>query len=119
MIPQLHPAPARGIRNAHPLSPGLTTTNAPGAISARRRSHDTTTTPSSGPSWLPPVSPDQIARTDTGSPRAAKPTAAEVTLPPSDTDDGFTRFYSTFEGLLSKLSAPLAFAGLPLITEEP
>ncbi|KFX97719.1 hypothetical protein V490_02667, partial [Pseudogymnoascus sp. VKM F-3557] len=32
---------------------------------------------------------------------------------------GFTRFYSTFEGLLSKLSAPLAFAGLPLIAEEP
>ncbi|KFZ02376.1 hypothetical protein V501_09588 [Pseudogymnoascus sp. VKM F-4519 (FW-2642)] len=110
-------ASARGIRTAHPLSPGLTTTNAPGAISARRRTHDTT--PSSGPSWLPPVSHDQIARTDAVPSRAAKSTPADVTLPASDTDEGFTRFYSTFEGLLSKLSAPLAFAGLPLIAEEP
>ncbi|OBT86754.1 hypothetical protein VE02_04230 [Pseudogymnoascus sp. 03VT05] len=112
-------ASARGIRTAHPLSPGLTTTNAPGAISARRRTHDTTTpTPSSGPSWLPPVSHDQIARTDAVPSRAGKTTPAEITLPASDTDEGFTRFYSTFEGLLSKLSAPLAFAGLPLIAEE-
>ncbi|OBT74379.1 hypothetical protein VF21_06825 [Pseudogymnoascus sp. 05NY08] len=113
-------ASARGIRTAHPLSPGLTTTNAPGAISARRRTHDTTptSTPSSGPSWLPPVSHDQIARTDAVPSRAAKPSTAEITLPASDTDEGFTRFYSTFEGLLSKLSAPLAFAGLPLIAEE-
>ncbi|ELR02973.1 hypothetical protein GMDG_05830 [Pseudogymnoascus destructans 20631-21] len=112
-------ASARGIRTAHPLSPGLTTTNAPGAISARRRTHDTTPTPSSGPSWLPPVSHDQIARTDAVPSRPAKPTPADVTLPASDTDERFTRFYSTFEGLLSKLSAPLAFAGLPLIAEEP
>ena len=34
-------------------------------------------------------------------------------------DDTFSRFYSTFEGLLSKLSAPLGFAGLPLASEEP
>lgn len=36
---------------------------------------------------------------------------------PSKPDDPFNRFYSTFEGLFSKLSAPLAFAGLPLNTE--
>ena len=34
-------------------------------------------------------------------------------------EDPFSRFYATFEGLLSKLSAPLAFAGLPLTPEEP
>lgn len=33
-------------------------------------------------------------------------------------DEPFQRFYSTFEGLISKLSAPLAFAGLPLSEEE-
>jgi hypothetical protein len=32
----------------------------------------------------------------------------------STEDEPFQRFYSTFEGLISKLSAPLAFAGLPL-----
>lgn len=42
--------------------------------------------------------------------------------PKSDTsrsDEPFQRFYATFEGLFSKLSAPLAFAGLPLNLEEP
>lgn len=38
---------------------------------------------------------------------------------PSATDETFQRFYSTFEGLISKLSAPLAFAGLPLGTDAP
>lgn len=33
------------------------------------------------------------------------------------TEEPFQRFYSTFEGLISKLSAPLAFAGLPLGSE--
>jgi hypothetical protein len=33
-------------------------------------------------------------------------------------DEGFSRFYSTFGNILSKLSAPLAFAGLPLTPEE-
>ncbi|KAI9825078.1 MAG: hypothetical protein M1832_001398 [Thelocarpon impressellum] len=33
-------------------------------------------------------------------------------------DEGFQRFYSTFENLISKLSAPLAFAGLPLANDD-
>lgn len=32
----------------------------------------------------------------------------------STSDEPFQRFYSTFGGLISKISAPLAFAGLPL-----
>ena len=39
--------------------------------------------------------------------------------PATTSDDPFSRFYATFEGLLSKLSAPLAFAGLPLIPDAP
>ena len=38
--------------------------------------------------------------------------------PASASEEGFQKFYSTFESLLSRLSAPLAFAGLPLISEE-
>ncbi|KAL8754913.1 MAG: hypothetical protein Q9184_004958 [Pyrenodesmia sp. 2 TL-2023] len=34
-------------------------------------------------------------------------------------DEPFQRFYSTFETLFSRLSAPLAFAGLPLNPDEP
>lgn len=33
-------------------------------------------------------------------------------------EEGFAKFYSAFENLKSRLSAPLAFAGLPLISEE-
>jgi hypothetical protein len=36
----------------------------------------------------------------------------------STTEDSFQRFYSTFEGLISRISAPLAFAGLPLGAED-
>lgn len=38
---------------------------------------------------------------------------------PPKTDEPFQRFYSTFESLFSKLSAPLAFAGLPLTSDSP
>lgn len=40
-------------------------------------------------------------------------------VPGRSSDEPFQRFYSTFENLISKLSAPLAFAGLPLAGEEP
>lgn len=33
-------------------------------------------------------------------------------------DDGFSRFYSAFGSIINRISAPLAFAGLPLINEE-
>jgi hypothetical protein len=37
----------------------------------------------------------------------------------SASEEVFSRFYSTFEILVSKLSAPLAFAGLPLTVDDP
>lgn len=37
---------------------------------------------------------------------------------PATTDEGFSKFYSAFENILYKLSAPLAFAGLPLTSED-
>ena len=47
-----------------------------------------------------------------------KPIAAAAEPVTTANDEGFSRFYNTFENILSKLSAPLAFAGLPLISEE-
>ena len=38
---------------------------------------------------------------------------------PTTSEDSFQKFYSTFENIFSKISAPLAFAGLPLQPEEP
>ncbi|KAF6225570.1 hypothetical protein HO133_009570 [Letharia lupina] len=54
---------------------------------------------------------------------STKDSSAAVTISqepaPSKTDEPFQRFYSTFEALFSKLSAPLAFAGLPLTSDLP
>lgn len=64
------------------------------------------------PSWSPPtasptdITSHQYVPSDVAEPRhrSRQP----------DTEEPFQRFYSSFEGLISKLSAPLAFAGLPL-----
>jgi hypothetical protein len=48
---------------------------------------------------------DSPARTNTGAPAASS-------------DEGFSRFYSAFGSIINRISAPLAFAGLPLISEE-
>ncbi|KAJ9227250.1 hypothetical protein DTO027B5_744 [Paecilomyces variotii] len=63
--------------------------------------------------WAPP----SISPTDITSHQVVPADAAETGQPKSrllSTEEPFQRFYSTFEGLISKLSAPLAFAGLPL-----
>jgi len=46
------------------------------------------------------------------------PSARDVPTARQAKDDSFQKFYSTFESLFSKLSAPLAFAGLPLTPEQ-
>ncbi len=69
------------------------------------------------PSWIPPASAADAAD--------ARQADAEAAAQPSDdkssqaSDEGYSRFYSTFGNLINRLSAPLAFAGLPLIAEEP
>ncbi|MCJ1453329.1 hypothetical protein MMC28_003676 [Mycoblastus sanguinarius] len=125
-------ASARGIpshkqkRSGQASSPVLAQHHAEGKIlSPTRRSKlgATSTKP-------PAVSPSEKAQTASSSPyQPSPPTSAEpsTSLPTdapsqtsaSKTDEPFQRFYSTFESLFSKLSAPLAFAGLPLTPDEP
>ncbi|KAI9710033.1 MAG: hypothetical protein M1828_002221 [Chrysothrix sp. TS-e1954] len=80
-------------QSSRPLSPG---------VSKREDKESSTTSKGSDPSSV-----------DTGAFGAGR--AAEA-VPSSD--DAFHKFYNRFEGLLSKLSAPLAFAGLPLRDED-
>lgn len=64
-----------------------------------------------------PWSPPSISPTEITAQQIVPPDADEQERPRgrlSTSDEPFQRFYSTFEGLISKLSAPLAFAGLPL-----
>lgn len=57
---------------------------------------------------------------------SAKPVPSQFAINPKEpdpsttsrSDEPFQRFYATFESLFSKLSAPLAFAGLPLNLED-
>lgn len=62
--------------------------------------------------WSPPTtSPTEVTSQQIIPPESAEdPKKGKAPT----TDEPFQRFYSTFEGLISKLSAPLAFAGLPL-----
>ncbi|KAE8443564.1 hypothetical protein EG329_001726 [Mollisiaceae sp. DMI_Dod_QoI] len=109
-------ASARGIRanyTRQPLSPSVSTQQAPGSLEAlpRKRSKVPASIPEhSQPSWVPPKQSVQ----QNIEPQATVSNATES----ASTDEGFSRFYNTFESILSKLSAPLAFAGLPLIAEE-
>ncbi|KAI2793699.1 hypothetical protein POX_a00283 [Penicillium oxalicum] len=119
-------ASARGIpaqtQRGSPVSPSLSTQQAgakmadgpsrdrPGDIRPRdARTHRQ--------SWTPPSSNSA----DIASREVVPSSKAEATGSTNDqdtTEDSFRRFYSTFEGLISRISAPLAFAGLPLGTEE-
>ncbi|CAL8583609.1 hypothetical protein XPA_009230 [Xanthoria parietina] len=65
--------------------------------------------------------PQRTASTDNNPTSASLPSTSTLQSPrppteptPPKSDEPFQRFYSTFESLFSKLSAPLAFAGLPL-----
>ncbi|KAI9929809.1 hypothetical protein MW887_011614 [Aspergillus wentii] len=67
-----------------------------------------------------PWSPPAISPTDITSQQLVPPETLESQRQEDrTTDEPFQRFYSTVEGLISKISAPLAFAGLPLGSETP
>lgn len=116
-------ASARGIRanyTRQPLSPSVSTHQAPGSLEALpRRDGKRPKVPSipehAQPSWVPPT---QAAPKKAESQIATTKTSTVPEQASTSTDEGFSRFYNTFESILSKLSAPLAFAGLPLISEE-
>lgn len=65
---------------------------------------------SARPSWAPPLdmNPDKVDNNKDNLP-----------FDSTASDAPFQQFYSTFESLLSKLSAPLAFAGIPLTSTPP
>ncbi|KAK5998329.1 hypothetical protein PT974_00708 [Cladobotryum mycophilum] len=115
-------ASARGIRSKYrgqPLSPSVSNDQAPGNVEPHLRRDGSKVkmqnimeNQSGRPAWVPPMSKQD------GLGKSAAPLKTEPASPPKD-DGGYTRFYNTFGSLINKISAPLAFAGLPLIQEEP
>ncbi|KAK4171918.1 hypothetical protein QBC36DRAFT_339011 [Triangularia setosa] len=114
-------ASARGIRSKYPsqpLAPSVSNDQAPGSLEVHPRRESSTRDSktldsldhSRKPGWVPPAIVED---------RSSEPTKVEQsTTSPAPSDEGFSRFYSTFGTLINRLSAPLAFAGLPLISEE-
>jgi hypothetical protein len=70
------------------------------------------------PSWVPPTAPPRTELRSTKS-AASSPQVDQTSASALVGEDaGYARFYNTFGSLINKISAPLAFAGLPLIQEE-
>ncbi|KAK1473998.1 hypothetical protein CCUS01_05588 [Colletotrichum cuscutae] len=112
-------ASARGIRGSRnrsqPIPPSVTNDQAPGNMEVQARRDGSRTKmqnvldQSGKPGWIPPTADSPRRETE--------PKKTEEVVSPAS-DDGYSRFYSTFGNIIHRLSAPLAFAGLPLITEE-
>ncbi|KAI1327127.1 hypothetical protein F5Y16DRAFT_204031 [Xylariaceae sp. FL0255] len=107
-------ASARGIRSSkyrsQPLSPSISNTEAPGNMEggskktvSRSRMQDMLDKNASTLPDRATMSPDDTELSDTPAP---------------SNDEGFSKFYSAFGNIINRISAPLAFAGLPLISEE-
>ncbi|EEH46518.2 uncharacterized protein PADG_02616 [Paracoccidioides brasiliensis Pb18] len=118
--------PARG----SPASPAVSTQNAGAKMAGApvQMSHDGASLDSldtelkarpslaskQKPSWTPTgMSPADITGQQINPPAPSDALTSKLGFGFS-TDEPFQRFYSTFEGLISKLSGPLTFASLPL-----
>ncbi|TQV93159.1 hypothetical protein V2A60_003524 [Cordyceps javanica] len=117
-------ASARGIRSKYrgqPLSPSVSNDQAPGNVDPHPRRDGSKTKMQTlmdhqpgKPTWVPPM---QSSKSDARQRSSSTPQQQQITDSNAD-DAGYTRFYNTFGSLINKISAPLAFAGLPLIQEE-
>ncbi|KAL6881387.1 hypothetical protein J3F83DRAFT_758247 [Trichoderma novae-zelandiae] len=128
-------ASARGIRSkdrGQPLSPSVSNDQAPGNVDpqakrdASKAKMQTIMDRQSGrPTWVPPMAAapnKQQQQQQQQHHQGAGGGSASPKVDPGSVardDGGYARFYNTFGSLINKISAPLAFAGLPLIQEEP
>ncbi|KAI0011625.1 hypothetical protein F4779DRAFT_572631 [Xylariaceae sp. FL0662B] len=120
-------ASARGIRSKYrsqPLSPSVSNTEAPGnmEITSRRTGPRTKMQnmleSAEKPSAIASPERERMARQSSSSSQDGTPSNQQVQDPSGQNDEGFSRFYSAFGSIINRISAPLAFAGLPLIAEE-
>lgn len=118
-------ASARGIRSKYrgqPLSPSISNDQAPGNVDAHPRRDGSKTKmqtiidQTGKPTWVPPTATSPKHESPRSKSAAASPRVDHESVAAEDV--GYTRFYNTFGSFINKISAPLAFAGLPLIQEE-
>ncbi|KAJ4164756.1 hypothetical protein LMH87_006418 [Akanthomyces muscarius] len=116
-------ASARGIRSKYrgqPLSPSVSNDQAPGNVDPHPRRDGSKSKMQTlmdhqpgKPTWVPPM---QSSKSDMR--QRLDSTPQQQSPEPNAEDIGYARFYNTFGSIINKISAPLAFAGLPLIQEE-
>ncbi|KAF5003334.1 hypothetical protein FDECE_10109 [Fusarium decemcellulare] len=117
-------ATARGIRSKNrgqPLAPSVSNDQAPGSVDVtshargpKAKMQNIIDHQSGKPTWVPPVPTQTRSESHGKTSSSPRPDAATA----AGDDGGYTRFYNTFGSIINKISAPLAFAGLPLIQEE-
>ncbi|KAF3067084.1 hypothetical protein GL218_08788 [Daldinia childiae] len=119
-------ASARGIRSKYrsqPLSPSVSNTEAPGNMEATSRRSGSRTKMqnmldnSDRPSIATSPEKGRLSRQSSSGLEDERSSQERVDNKQSS-DDGFSRFYSAFGSIINRISAPLAFAGLPLISED-
>lgn len=120
-------ASARGIRSKYrsqPLSPSMTSTEAPGSVENAQgnkgESRSRIQNMLEHADKPGPQSPQrkQLTRQASSGSDTSIPPASPVRSRPPPQDEGFSKFYSAFGTIMNRISAPLAFAGLPLISED-
>ncbi|KAI1877078.1 uncharacterized protein JN550_001150 [Neoarthrinium moseri] len=123
-------ASARGIRSKYrsqPLTPSVSNAEAPGNLELTTR-RSGSGSKSKMQSMIDNAdrpgasSPGKVSRQGSFEGRGMEnergpPRTRDHLAPPAD--EGFSKFYSTFGSIINRISAPLAFAGLPLIGEDP
>ncbi|CAJ2512789.1 Uu.00g009080.m01.CDS01 [Anthostomella pinea] len=113
-------ASARGIRSKYrsqPLSPSVSNTEAPGNMEVTSRRAGSRTKMQSMLETADRPSAVASPENTSGSQESMTP-RSPIDGSTASSDEGFSRFYSAFGSIINRISAPLAFAGLPLINEE-
>lgn len=115
-------ASARGIRlkyGGQPVAPSVSGNAAAGDLDPIARRRDGSRTKMQTMLEHPPKPVRSLQEHTSGKQESQVSEARQEQKQPEQPDDGYSRFYNSFGSLFNKLSAPLAFAGLPLIAEEP
>ncbi|KAK8127554.1 hypothetical protein PG984_008662 [Apiospora sp. TS-2023a] len=118
-------ASARGIKTSRyrsqPLSPSISNTEAPGNVAPSSRRSDSASKSKMQNMLEHAERPDKLSRQNSSEYRKVTPPTQSLRSPGSPvtaSDEGFSRFYNAFGSIINRISAPLAFAGLPLISED-
>ncbi|KAK9774738.1 hypothetical protein SCAR479_08558 [Seiridium cardinale] len=123
-------ASARGIPRSkyrsQPLNPSVSNTEVPGnlALTSQRSGSGSKSKMQSmieNAERPNPPSPGKISRQESFEQRSSesdRTVSRSRDNPVASSDSGFTNFYNAFGSIINRISAPLAFAGLPLVSEE-